>query len=36
MYCVEIDRSGAFWHSRMLISVIKEKLKEHLQSECLV
>lgn len=35
VHCVEIDRSGAFWHSVMLISVIKKKLKEHLQSQCL-
>lgn len=32
VHCVEIDRSGAFWHSVMLISVIKKKLKEHLQN----
>lgn len=36
VHCAEIDRSGAFWLSVLLISVIKEMLREHLQSEPLV
>ena len=31
MHTVETDKSVAFWHSMIQISVIKEKLKVHLQ-----